>query len=81
MRYLRLSTFNVYRKAEMEARRKAEEAERLRLEEQDRIAAEKLQQQLQEAAKADQENRERYMVFYGSVTTKYFRRLVFSFCI
>lgn len=46
-------------KAEMEARRKAEEAESLRLEEQDRIAAQKLQVQMQEAAKADLENRER----------------------
>lgn len=46
-------------KAEMEARRKAEEAERLKLEEQDRIAAIKLQQQMEEAARADQENRER----------------------
>lgn len=43
----------------MEARRKAEEIERLRLEEQDRIAALKLQKQMEEAAKADQENRER----------------------
>ncbi|KAH9643241.1 hypothetical protein HF086_012903 [Spodoptera exigua] len=46
-------------KAEMEARRKAEEAERLRLEEQDRLAALKLQKQMEEAAKADLENRER----------------------
>ncbi|XP_075971865.1 myosin heavy chain 95F jaguar [Anticarsia gemmatalis] len=46
-------------KAEMETRRKAEEAERLRLEEADRQAALKLQIQLEEAAKQDQENRER----------------------
>lgn len=43
----------------MESRRKAEEAERLRLEEQDRIAAQKLQVQMEAAAKADLENRER----------------------
>lgn len=43
----------------MEARRKAEEAERIRLEEQDRRAAEILQKQLEDAAKADLENRER----------------------
>lgn len=52
------------RKAEMETRRKAEEAERLRLEEQDRIAALKLQQELEKAAQADQENRERYVNVY-----------------
>ncbi|CAF4765369.1 unnamed protein product [Pieris macdunnoughi] len=46
-------------KTEMEARRKAEEAERIRLEEQDRRAAEILQKQLEDAAKADLENRER----------------------
>lgn len=44
----------------METRRKAEEAERLRQEEQDRQTALKLQEQLEEAAKADQESRERY---------------------
>lgn len=49
----------VFSKAEMESRRKAEEAERLRLEEQDRIAAQKLQVQMEAAAKADLENRER----------------------
>ncbi|XP_073943299.1 myosin heavy chain 95F jaguar [Choristoneura fumiferana] len=46
-------------KAEMEARRKAEEAERQRQEASDRAGAARLQQQLEHAARADQDNRER----------------------
>ncbi|KAI8424586.1 hypothetical protein MSG28_003033, partial [Choristoneura fumiferana] len=49
-------------KAEMEARRKAEEAERQRQEASDRAGAARLQQQLEHAARADQDNRERYRI-------------------
>lgn len=49
----------------MEARRKAEEAERARLEEADRQAALQMQQQMEQAAKLDLENRERYYISPG----------------
>lgn len=43
----------------MESRRKAEEAARLQQEQRDRAAADLLQHQLQQAAQADQDNRDR----------------------
>lgn len=44
----------------MELRRKAEEAERLRQEEVDKAMAQKLQEQLDQAAKDERNNRERF---------------------